>query len=288
MRRQFKDTICELAEHDERIVIVFGDISVFLFKDFWDRHPERFFNLGICENTIISVCAGLASQGLIPFAHSITPFVTERCLEQLKLDWCYNGFGGNLVSCGASFDYAWDGPSHHAYGELAALRMLPGMEVVQPGSKRETDALLRSQYASGNPTYYRLSDHSHPTEFPIEFGKGVVLLDRGAELTVMTAGPLLANVLPACQDREVNLVYFHTLKPIDRALIERFRGGRILVVHDAHGLQEAIHEVPGVRTWYHGLRDSFVATYGTVPEIRAQLELDVAGIGRAIERVLAE
>ena len=78
--------------------------------------------------------------------HTICPFITDRSIEQIKLDMCYNDFAGNIVTCGATFDYAWDGATHHAYTDLAMLRMLPNMEVLHLGSKREVEALIRSQY----------------------------------------------------------------------------------------------------------------------------------------------
>lgn len=287
MRRQFKDTLLQLAEIDPRIVLVFGDISVFLFKDFQDRYPDRFYNLGICEQALISVCAGLRSQGFIPFAHSICPFITERCYEQIKLDCVYNDFPVNIVSCGASFDYAWDGPSHQTTNELAMLRNLPGIEICQPGAPAEFDTLLRSQYANPKTTYFRLSDHNHGHSFPIEFGKAEVVQDRGAALTVMTAGPLLKTVAAACAEEPVNLVYFHTLKPIDRAVIERFRHTRLLFVQDAYGLGEAVHEIPGLTSSRHGPPDEFTLTYGTSDQIRTHLGLDVAGVRAAIEKELA-
>lgn len=286
MRRQFKDSMMEMAAEDDKIVLVFGDISVFLFNDFKQKYPERFFNMGICENTLISVSAGLCSQGFIPMVHTIAPFLTDRCVEQIKVDLCYNQFPANIVTCGASFDYAWDGATHHSYMDLAILRMLPTMEVTQPGNKFEFDALLRSQYNNEQTTYYRLSDHGHSLDFPIEFGQGVVLKDQGAPLTVMTAGPILANVEAACRDLPVNLVYFHTLKPIDKAVIQRFAHTEILVVHDAHGLKEAIMEVPYLSLNYHGLPDQFCVWYGTVHDIRAMIGLDPAGIRQAVSQRL--
>ena len=146
MRKQFKNTVLDLATQDSRVVTILGDVSVYLFNDYKEKFPTRFYNMGICENTLISVSAGLSSQGLIPFVHTIAPFLTERSYEQIKLDLCYNRFGANIVTCGASFDYAWDGATHHSYTDLAILRLLPGMEVIQPGSTKELDILLRSQY----------------------------------------------------------------------------------------------------------------------------------------------
>lgn len=286
MRKQFKKTIMDIALHDERIVMILGDVSVYLFKDFNDKYPDRLFNMGICENTLISVAAGLSSQSLVPFVHTIAPFVTERSFEQIKLDMCYNKFGGNIVSCGASFDYAWDGATHHCYNDLAILRLLPGIEVIQPGSYKELDVLLRSQYDNGNTTYFRLSDHPHEIDLPVQFGKGAVIKDIGAEITVMTAGPLLGNVLEACRDLPVNLIYFHTIKPIDRELVAKFRETEIVVIHDAFGLYEAICEVAGLSVSYHGLPDEFCSWYGTLHDIRRKLGLDPKSLKEFIKNTI--
>lgn len=288
MRTQFRQTATALAEADDKVVVLLGDVSVYQFEQFKARFPRRFYNLGILEPTLISVAGGLASRGLRVFAHTIAPFLTERAYEQIKLDLCYNEFGANIVTCGASFDYAWDGATHHAYGDLAILRLLPGMEVIQPGSKAELAALLTSRYASGTPSYFRLSDHPHAIDTgPTRFGEGVVLKRGGSGVTVMTAGPLLANVLPAAAEFDVNLVYFHTLKPIDRELVRAFADTRILIVHDAFGLREAVNEVPGLRSWYHGLPDQFCSWYGKLDQMRARLGLDVAGIRAAIAALIA-
>lgn len=288
MRKQFRDTMIQLAATDDRVVLVFGDISVYLFNEFREKYPDRFFNMGICENTLISAAAGLSSQGFFPFVHSIAPFITDRSFEQIKLDMCYNRFGGNVVSCGASFDYAWDGPTHQTLTDLAMLRMLPGVEVIQPGSRKETDVLIRSQYRNGKTTYFRLSDHLHDVDLPVEFGKGVVIKNVGSQVTVMTAGPVLKNVLEACQPLHVNLIYFHTLQPIDKELISKFSDTKILVVHDAFGLYEAVCSVPGVSVSFQGPADQFCLWYGRVGDVRKMLGLDPDSIRKRVEASLLE
>jgi transketolase len=270
-------------------VLIFGDVSVYLFQDFKMKYPDRFYNMGICENTLISVSAGLSSQGFYPFAHTITPFITERSYEQIKLDMCYNEFGGNIISCGASFDYAWDGATHHCYTDLAILRLLPTMEVIQPGSRKELDVLLRSQYNNRKPTYFRLSDHPHDIPLPnIQFGKGVILNDCSSEITVCTAGPILKNVKAACDGLDVNLLYFHTIKPIDTHLISRFKDTRFIVIHDAFGLYEAICEVPDIKVSYHGLPDMYCSWYGTLDDIRKKIGLDSQSIRQFLQKELQE
>jgi transketolase len=284
VRKQFKETALNLGEKDEKLVLLFGDIGVFLFRDFQTRFPDRFYNVGICENTIVSVAAGMSAQGFHPIVHTIAPFVTERSYEQIKLDLCYNGFSGTIVSCGASFDYAWDGATHHCYTDLAILRLLPGMEVLQPGSKKEFDALLRARYACGHPVYLRMSDDDHGQELLLEFGRGVAVRDCGAEVTFVTAGPLLAEVLKGCADLPVNILYYNAIKPFDRELLQRFSRTKILVVHDAHGLYEAVCETPDLRVERHGLPDKFCCYYGTRQDIRRELGLDASGIRAAVQR----
>lgn len=288
MRQQFKNTIMDLATKDGKIVMILGDVSVYLFNDFKEKYPDRFYNMGICENTLISVAAGLSSLGFFPFVHSIAPFVTERSFEQIKLDMCYNEFGGNIVSCGASFDYAWDGATHHSYTDLGILRLLPGIEVIQPGSRKEVDILIRSQYNNGKTTYFRLSDNPHNIDLPVKFGKGVLLKDTASNVTVMTAGPILANVFEACRDLDVNLVYFHTIKPIDKEIILRFKNTKILVFHDAFGLYEAVCEVPNLSIFNHSFPDEFYNCHGTVHDARQKIGLDTESIKEVVRREIEE
>ena len=153
MRKQFRDTIVDI--NDDKVVLILGDVSVYLFNEFESNNPDKVFNLAVGENSLVSVSAGLSSQGLIPFVHTINPFLSDRSYEQIKLDMLYNQFGGNIVTCGATFDYAFDGASHHCHNDIANLRLLPDIEVLQPGSDKEVDVLVRSQYNNGKTTYYR-------------------------------------------------------------------------------------------------------------------------------------
>lgn len=287
MRKQFRDTVLDLAAADERVVLVFGDISVFLFDSFSRRFPARFYNLGICENTMISVAAGLASQGFIPFVHTIAPFITERCLEQIKDDVGYNGFPIHIVSCGATYDYAWDGPTHQALADMGALRLIPGIDIIQPGTPAELDRLLRERYASGAATYFRLSDHPHGVSMPVEFGRGVAIRDVDGPVTVVTAGPILANVLPAVEGLPVNVLYYATIKPFDGALLARYAHTRLVVVHDATGLWEQVCEHATGPVTRLGLPDRYISCYGTVQDVRREVGLDPEHVREVVTALVA-
>ena len=288
MRKQFRDTVTELAAADERVVLVFGDISVFMFDGFAKRFPGRFYNLGICENTLVSVAAGLASQGFIPFVHTIAPFVTERCLEQIKLDVGYNAFPVHIVTVGATYDYAWDGPTHQAIADMGSLRLLPGIDIVQPGSPAEVDHLLRARYASGRPTYFRLSDHPHGQALAADGQRGVVVRDVGAAVTVVTAGPILGNVVAAVDDLPVNVLYFSTIKPLDTDLLARYGQTRLVVVHDATGLFEEVCEHATGAVTRIGIPDRYISSYGTIHDIRRDIGLDPDHIRAAVSGLLAQ
>ncbi len=284
MRKQFKVTTMALAGTDENIIMVFGDISVFLFNDFQRAFPDRFYNTGICEQALVSIAAGLSSQGFVPFVHSIAPFITERALEQIKLDCSYNNFPINIVSCGATFDYAWDGATHHAWADLAFMRVIPNMEIFQPGSPKEVDRLIRWHYDSPKTSYFRLSDHPHGMDFEIEKGKGVVVRDVGADKTVVTAGPILDYVLKAAETMNINILYFHTLKPFDHELVKKYASTRIKVVHDSFGLFESVCETTGVAVEKLGLPDHFCCSYGTIHDARKMAGLGIPEIKAFLEK----
>jgi transketolase len=227
--------------HDERLVLLLGDIGVFGFRNAFKLYPGRTFNVGICEQAMIGMAAGMAKEGLITIVHSIAPFIVERCFEQLKIDLCYQGQPANIVSVGASYDYAALGCTHHCPGDVAVLRALPGMEIVVPGTPTEFDRLFRAAYANNCPTYFRLSERSNQHSCNVQFGRAEVIR-RGSLATIITVGPTLTWVIEATQKLDVTVLYYTTVAPFDRdtlrenspsdkvAVVEPFYEGTL--VHD--------------------------------------------------------
>ena len=214
MRKQFVRTIEDVMARDERLVLLLGDIGVFGFRNVFQRYPQRAYNIGICEQAMTSLAAGLAKEGLVPVVHSIAPFVVERCFEQIKVDFCYQQLGGNIVSVGGSYDYAALGCTHHCPGDVAVLKTLPGMEIVVPGTPEEYDQLFRASYATEHPTYFRLSERSNPQSFDAIFGRANVV-KQGRLATVVAIGPALTPVLAATHDLDVSVLYYTTIAPFD-------------------------------------------------------------------------
>lgn len=221
MRQQMVRTIEELLAQDERLALLLADVSRELFKDAFQHYPDRTFNLGILEQTMTSVAAGMALEGCVPVLHTIAPFLVERPFEQIKDDFCYQKLGGNFISIGASYDYSTEGMTHHAPGDVQILRSLPGMQIVVPGTAEEFDALFREAYANGPPTYYRLSVACNPVSYPVHFGR-LEVVKRGSRATVLAVGPTLAPVLAAVADMDVTVLYCTTVAPFDAATLQAF------------------------------------------------------------------
>src|SRR5262249_3895225 len=125
MRNAFADEITALADADPRIVLLSGDIGNRLFDKFRERFPQRFYNCGVAEANMIGLAAGLALGGLRPVAYTITPFITTRCLEQIRVDICYHDVPVVIVGVGGGLSYASLGPTHHSCEDIALLRSLP-------------------------------------------------------------------------------------------------------------------------------------------------------------------
>ena len=133
MRKTFANMMEHMASIDDRLVVLIGDISHYLLKDFELKYPDRFYNVGICEQSIVSMAAGLAMEGLKPVVHTIAPFCVERAYEQIKVDLCYQNLDVTIVSVGGSFDYAHLGCTHHCYEDVSILRPLPNIDIYVPG-----------------------------------------------------------------------------------------------------------------------------------------------------------
>lgn len=294
MRRQFVKTTEDLMAHDERLVVLLGDIGVFGFRNAFRLYPERIYNIGICEQAMTSLAAGLAKEGLVPVLHSIAPFAVERCYEQIKVDLCYQHMPANIVSVGASYDYAALGCTHQCPGDVAILRALPRMEIVVPGTPAEFDSLFRAAYADDHPTYFRLSERSSRESCDVEFGRALVVR-RGSLATVIAVGPTLTSVLEAARTLDVTVLYYTTVAPFDgETLRDNCPSGRIVVVEPlyegtlAHDVVSAMNgERVGLLSI--GVPRSFLTAYGrpadhdlacglTTEQIKSRLEqfLDAA------------
>ncbi|MCJ7655822.1 MAG: hypothetical protein MUO97_11105, partial [Dehalococcoidia bacterium] len=279
IRQQFADTILEVGQCDPNLVVLVGDISHFILQPFAKTCPGRYYNVGICEPTILSMAAGLSKMGFYPVVHTIAPFILERSFEQIKLDFCYQQLGGNLVTVGGVFDYSNLGCTHHCYGDFALLKTLPNTQIIHPASPLEFDTLFRQTYRSGKLTLFRIPSHQHAQEFSvseIRFGKGIKVVE-GSNLTIVVTGPQLRNAMATRETLskmgwDAEILYIHTIRPLDMELIcASVRKTRRVLVIEEHmqsgGLGDdvlrAVRDVSDLQFSSLSIPDVFVTGYGT-------------------------
>lgn len=245
MRNAFASELTELAQQDHRIVLLAADIGNRLFDDFKTKCPDRFYNCGVAEANMISMAAGLASEGLRPICYTITPFITYRCYEQIRVDVCYHHLPVILVGTGSGLSYASLGATHHSCEDIAALRILPHMTVFCPGDAWEVRAGLRAALAYSEPLYFRLGKKGEPLvhkRLPdLKIGRAN-LLQAGSDICLLSTGNLLPVAIETATLLEkehisAQVMSFHTVKPLDLGCLkETFSNFAVIATIEEHSV----------------------------------------------------
>lgn len=162
MRTAFINGLLELAEKDDKVVLIVGDLGYSVVEVFAERYPNRFFNAGIAEQNMMSMAAGLASEGFRVFVYSIANFPTFRCAEQIRNDVAYHGLPVTVVSVGGGLVYGSSGYSHHAVQDYSLIRSMPGMKIYAPGDPQEVQMCLGMIAKDSGPGYLRLGTPGTP------------------------------------------------------------------------------------------------------------------------------
>ena len=239
-RKAFSHVLVALAEADPRIVAVANDsIGSSNLKEFKARFPERLVNVGIAEQNMVGVGAGLANGGLIPFVCGASCFLTGRALEQVKVDLGYSR--SNVKLCGMSSGVAYGelGPTHHSIEDLAWTRAIANMTVIVPADPLETAAAMRAAAAYDGPVFLRLSrmpvPDVHPPGYAFEIGRAARLRE-GGDLTLIANGTMVCRALESAALLERDgidaaVVNMSTVRPLDRqAIVDAARRGPIITI----------------------------------------------------------
>tara|TARA_R110002110_G_scaffold405945_1_gene625397 strand:- start:7526 stop:8452 length:927 start_codon:yes stop_codon:yes gene_type:complete len=246
MRNAFADELTKLGDTNPELVMLSGDIGNRLFDKFKAAHPERFYNCGVAEANMIGVAAGMAMSGYRPVAYTITPFVTTRCLEQIRVDVCYHEVPVTIVAVGAGLAYAGLGPTHHACEDISFLRSLPNMSVICPGDAWEVRAALRATMDQDKPVYIRMGKKGEPVVHdgvPADFAIGkAITVRKGEDVALLSTGNMLPEALAtadllASKGISAKVVSFHTVKPLDDACLEEaFSSYKLVATMEEHSL----------------------------------------------------
>ena len=289
-RTQFARTVTDLLDEDLSTALVLAEISARFFGRAIRAHPDRVLNVGIREQLLVNVGAGLALTGMRPVVHTFGTFLVERAFEQVKLGFAHQGVGGVLVGGGGSFDAAASGRTHQAPGDVALMDTLPDVVIHAPGTSTETDEVLRRAVASDGLHYVRIVEQTNAETF---VGSGFHVVRRGAGATVIALGPVLDAVLDATADRDVTVLYAHGVRPFDSATLRKVLTTPEVVLVEpwlagtsARVVSDAVRDVPH-RLLSLGTRRMELRHYGTPAEHQRAHGLDAAGIRRSVESFLA-
>jgi transketolase len=242
-------------------------------------------NVGIREQLLVNVGAGMALAGMRPIVHTFASFLVERSFEQIKLGFSHQDVGGVLVSAGASYDISGGGRTHQSPGDVALIDTLPDWEIHVPGHAEELASLLRQAVAGGVRSYIRTSTGHNATARPV--GR-MSVIRRGSRGSVVAIGPMLDNVLEATEDLDLTVLYASTVRPFDsQTLVSTLGFGDIIVVEpylegtSARVVSDALRHVPH-RLLSLGVSHAELRAYGSPREHERAHALDAPGLRRSI------
>lgn len=239
VRETWAETVTQVGLEDPRLVCIVSDISHFRMQGLAKERPKQYFNLGVCENTIVNIGAGLAMVGKIPVLHTFASFLVDRSFEQLKLAFGYQSLGGNIVVIGSGIEYAFHGVTHHSYVDAALVKSIEGSRVFNPGSSWEFNKLFRDNYDSGALNLFRATTQPHEVELKQDSfdGDRIVIERLGSDLTVVCTGYGLRLAVEAAEELaksglSLEILYVHTLKPLDDVAILKSvsKTGKVLTI----------------------------------------------------------
>lgn len=284
MRKAYGEALLQAGQMYPDVVVLSADVSNSDFSYmFQEKYPDRFFNVGIAEQSLVDVAAGLAYSGKIALANTFAFLFATRALEMVRTHLCYGEANVKLMAAYAGLSDSFDGPTHHAITDIAIMRSLPNMTVIVPGDSMAVAKLLPQVVEWRGPVYFRLNRNEVPTLFEDSYSPQIgksVLLRPGWDITFIACGLMVSRALEAADQLEteglqVRVIEMHTIKPLDGEAVEQAarETGAIVSVEEhsiVGGLGAAVTElvterfpVPVKRI---GLQDRFAETgpYNTI------------------------
>ncbi len=305
-RESFGKALCELAKTHSDIVVLDADLSAATKTDiFAKEYPDKFIDCGIAECNMMGVAAGLAAAGKVPFAASFAMFATGRAYEQIRNTVAYPALNVKIAGSHAGISVGEDGATHQCLEDIALMRTIPGMVILNPADHYEMVEATKAAYKHQGPVYIRLGrlaieSFNDPDNYSFEIGKGITL-HEGNDVTVIATGLVVYESLKAVKALEaeginVRLINMHTIKPIDKDIIIKAakETGRIITVEEHNiigGLGEAVasavceeYPVPVTRI---GINDSYGHS-GPAVGLIAEYGLDADSLAKRFKTIIGK
>jgi len=279
MRREFAKLCLETVKSDSKSVVMVGDISHFLLRETEQVAPDRFYNIGICEQSMVGMASGMAIEGMRPIIHTIAPFLVERAFEQIKNDIGYQNTEVTIVTVGGTYDYSDLGCTHHCYGDIAMMRLIPNMQVFEPSTPQEFRTLFEKTWGNGLPKYFRLSKEQHSKDFEVEPEVMKVVRESKDDRWVFVSGHILDDVL---ESPNIGVIYVPTLSSINKEsyleISKVIENAKKIYSVENHftigGLGDFVSETFNVVVNRIGLERKFLTNYGNFSNLRRDAGMD--------------
>ena len=250
MRDAFIAGLVELARKDERIALLTGDLGFGVVEKFSSEFPDRFWNCGVAEQSMMSIAAGLAKSGMRPFVYSIANFPTFRCLEQIRNDVCYHDLPVTIVSVGGGLGYGTLGYTHHGIEDIAALRALPNLAIYSPADPIETKEVLNQIHNENKPAYLRLGKNGEPI---IEERTKKVLTGRiyeiesGDQVSIIACGSIVSNCIQASKELKeqvrIQVISVPKIQPLEVNFLQSTISSKKILIVEEHVRSGGFHAV---------------------------------------------
>ncbi|MCK9428798.1 MAG: hypothetical protein M0R17_02155 [Candidatus Omnitrophica bacterium] len=213
------DSLYEYARQDDKIVFLTADADAFALKKFKRDFPDRFFNMGVAEQNAILVATGLAIGGFKPYIYSITSFMTMRCYEQIKVNICSMNLPITLIGLGAGFSFSFDGPTHHAINDIAIMRTLPEMTILNTSDAFTTKECVKLSYNLKAPAFIRLDKGIYPDyDFTLHLD-GFNVIKNLSKVNVISTGTMVHSCVEALEGLKIGLVDMYKIKPYSKGIL---------------------------------------------------------------------
>ncbi len=304
MRDAFFDKLYEIAKEDREVILVCADMGAPSLDKFRRDLSSQFINIGIAEQNMITVSSGLALSGKNVFAYAIMPFVTLRCYEQIKIDMCAMNVPITTIGVGAGFSYDDSGPTHHATEDIAIMRILPNITILNVTDTVMASACAEIAYNFKAPLYVRMDREPLPIIYSQDedFSDGVTCLREGKDLCIVSTGNMTYKALEVGDilkkhSIDTGVVDLYRLKPVNiEMLLKCIKQSEKIVTLEEHlingGLGSIIAEVladnnvttPSKRI---AIPDKYCYTYGGRESIQKTVGLDTDGVVRTILKLFS-
>ena len=303
-RDSYGNALASLGKEHENLVVLDADLAAATKTGIFKKEfPERHIDCGIAEANMIGIAAGLASTGKVPFCSSFAMFAAGRTFEQIRNSVGYPHLNVKIGATHAGISVGEDGATHQCNEDIALMRTIPGMTIINPSDDVEAKAAVKAAYEMEGPVYLRFGRLAVPVindrdDYKFEIGKGVVLKE-GTDLTLIATGLEVAESLAAAGKLEadgisVEVINMHTIKPLDVDLVVRSaaKTGKVVTVEEHSiigGLGSAVAEVLAekqpAKLLRIGVEDRFGES-GPALKLLEKYELDAAGIYKKVKAFL--